>query len=237
MVVSWRNLTVELVDELYRAREELSKAGRPENGPNGPVSWQGYLDDIGLAKRTVNRWLERYEPAERRIMEPAEVEERKRIADRAAQDAAVAQRKRVIEAITTGAKPGDWDDATEKAFQKELKERKRTDERIAAAREKAEALQAKREQEAKRREEERASWARTDELLREAADRMVERHEKKQQFKARIRLSQAGETDQFIEALMEYLDELPDDNRRIESCQNIIKVCRNIAAQLQREPA
>jgi len=45
-------------------------------------------------------------------------------------------------------------------------------------------------------------------------------------------LSQQGEKDPFIDALMDYLEELDDDNRRIEACNNVIKVARNIAAQL-----
>ena len=63
---------------------------------------------------------------------------------------------------------------------------------------------------------------------------IVEREQKRQTFKEQIRVSQAGETDTFIDALMDYLEELDSDNRRIEACQNIIKVCKNIAVELQQ---
>lgn len=228
MVMKWRNLTIEIVAELYRAREELSKPGaRTDLVTNGTRSWQGYLNDVGLNRMTVHRWLERYEPTERRIMEPEEVEERKRIAERAAQEAGVARRKRVYEAITTGKKPADWDDATEREYQHELREREAREERIAEAKRKA-------EEEHRAREERRTRQREDMDLLGEAAERLAEQTAQRQEFKQRIRLSQSGESDAFIDALMDYLDELEDDNRRIEACQNIIKVCRNVAVQLQQ---
>jgi hypothetical protein len=52
-------------------------------------------------------------------------------------------------------------------------------------------------------------------------------------FKERIRISHEGKNDPFIDAIMDYLETLSDDNRRIEACYNIIKVCKGIANQLQ----
>lgn len=156
------------------------------------------------------------------------------IESREKQSEAQKARQRVAEYRKTGVKPEGWRRGTDDRLAQEERER---DERIAAARERAEAVQAEREREKKRREEQRASYEQTDEILRQAVEQLSERTDKRQKFKQRIRLSQAGESDQFIDALMEYLEELPDDNRRIESCQNIIKVCRNIAAQLQRDSA
>lgn len=93
-------------------------------------------------------------------------------------------------------------------------------------------------EEVKQRREEFQSFENAENtLLGNALTELVEHTEKRQAFKQRIRLSQSGESDAFIDALMDYLDELPDDSRRIEACQNVIKVCRNVAAQLQRESA
>jgi len=71
-------------------------------------------------------------------------------------------------------------------------------------------------------------------FLDEAAGIFSEQYNKKKTFKEKIKLSQSGESDLFIDALMDYLEELEDDNRRVEACNNIIKVCRNISAELQR---
>jgi len=38
----------------------------------------------------------------------------------------------------------------------------------------------------------------------------------------------------FVDIMLAYLESLPDDNRRIELCQNIIKVCKSLAVRLQR---
>ena len=44
-----------------------------------------------------------------------------------------------------------------------------------------------------------------------------------------------GKDDPFIDAILDYLDELEDDNRRIEACYNIIKLVKGgIAVDLQR---
>jgi hypothetical protein len=59
----------------------------------------------------------------------------------------------------------------------------------------------------------------------------------RQQFKDRIRISHEGQADPFVDAIMDYLNGLPDDNRRIEACYNVIKVCKGIANQLQRSEA
>jgi hypothetical protein len=40
--------------------------------------------------------------------------------------------------------------------------------------------------------------------------------------------------DPFVDAIMDYLNGLTDDNRRVEACYNIIKVCKGIANQLQQ---
>jgi hypothetical protein len=39
--------------ELYEAREQLAKVGRPETLPNGRIkTWDKYLQDVGLAYRS-----------------------------------------------------------------------------------------------------------------------------------------------------------------------------------------
>ena len=58
---------------------------------------------------------------------------------------------------------------------------------------------------------------------------------KRRDFKERIRISDTGKEDAFVDAIMDYLSELADDNRRIEACYNIIKICKGISNELQRE--
>ena len=140
-------------------------------------------------------------------------------------------RQRVNEYLKTGIKPEGW--------------RRGTDDKIAeeerARSERIDNAKAKLEEESRKREERRRERDSTfdafesfnDDILREALERSSESYNKRQEFKERIRLSQSGESDVFIDALMDYLNELEDDNRRIEACQNIIKVCKGIAVDLQ----
>jgi ParB family chromosome partitioning protein len=57
----WKNLTHEMLCELWVAREKLSKEGRPETGTKVPVkTWNGYCEEIGTSRQVANRWLHRY---------------------------------------------------------------------------------------------------------------------------------------------------------------------------------
>jgi len=65
LIFKWKNLTIELAEELLIAREALSvskaDAARIMHGTIVPCrTWSIYCRDIGLEKRTVNRWLGRY---------------------------------------------------------------------------------------------------------------------------------------------------------------------------------
>ena len=62
----WKNLTNDILEELWVAREVLSKEGNPTGtnqygtGTNVPVpTWSDYCEEIGSERRTVNRWLEK----------------------------------------------------------------------------------------------------------------------------------------------------------------------------------
>lgn len=133
-------------------------------------------------------------------------------------------RKRVEEFRKTGAKPKGWRRGTDDKLAKKEQNRQRqfdkAKERVKADR--------------KKWAEQSSAESTEDALFDEAVTQLTEHTAKRQAFKERIRLSQAGESDAFIDALMDYLGELESDNRRIEACQNIIKVCRNIATELQR---
>jgi N6-adenosine-specific RNA methylase IME4 len=65
LILRWKNLTIEIVRELYWAREALrtsKKGGRPiKTVTNDTVSWSGYLRDIDLNRMTAHRWLEHYD--------------------------------------------------------------------------------------------------------------------------------------------------------------------------------
>lgn len=61
-IINWNKLTGDILMELWIAREILSKRGRPKNGTNVPINktWNTYCNEIGLWRRTVNRWLARW---------------------------------------------------------------------------------------------------------------------------------------------------------------------------------
>lgn len=134
-------------------------------------------------------------------------------------------RERVTAFVKTGNKPEGW--------------RRGTDDTL-AEKEKAHAESMKKwHEDMKAKNEERV---RQSEKARPSIDfseinKMVEQHTqalvKRQTFKESIRISHEGKDDPFVDAIMDYLETLADDNRRMEACYNIIKVCKGIANQLQ----
>ena len=235
---SWKSVTLEIVEEINKARDYYSNQGaRIDTSCHDGTklySFEKYLDYVGIKKRTAYRWLERYEPEEGRLIEPEELEERKHIESRKKQSESIAIQKRVREAINTGKKPADWDYKTEKEYNRRLKEMADSKRRVEEYKQEMEEKKKRREQEQKEKEERAYAEKQENDFLAKAAEAAIENHKKRSMFKNQIKLSQSGESDLFIDALMDYLQELDDDNRRIEACQNIIKVCKNVAVELQR---
>ena len=59
LVYKWKNLTKEVVEELFIARNILSSQGA-RTDLNKKETWDEYCNEIGIEKRTANRWIERY---------------------------------------------------------------------------------------------------------------------------------------------------------------------------------
>src|SRR3990167_10954204 len=55
-VYKWKNLTGEMMNELWIAREMLAPAAE-KAGTKVPRSWSNYCKDIGSSRQVVNRWI------------------------------------------------------------------------------------------------------------------------------------------------------------------------------------
>jgi hypothetical protein len=138
--------------------------------------------------------------------------------------------QRVAEYRKTGIKPENWRRGTDDKIAKEEAAR---DERIEAVKRIADEKKAAVD-EKKRDEEQRQHQMETDtENLMSFLDQTAKVARKRSEFKEKIRLSAGGMEDPFQDALMDYLEGLDDDSRRIEACHNIIKICKGIANELQ----
>ncbi len=128
----------------------------------------------------------------------------------------------------TGVKLEGWRRETDDSLASRLKE---SEEKVAQEIRRKEDL-------AEKNRKERIEWQedidRTFDELRRNQEALAKHSEERTKFKERIRVSFEGMKDSFVDALMDYLEGLDDDQRRIETCYNIIKVCRGIAVELQR---
>ena len=153
-------------------------------------------------------------------------------------------RERVTAFVKTGKKPEGWRRGTD---DKLAEERRESDEHFAAEQEKWKAKTDDRIRESEKHDGSARGWARDAEQRdAESAERASQSAKvmaglselsaslaKRQTFKESIRVSHEGKDDPFVDAIMDYLETLDDDSRRIEACHNIIKVCKGIANQLQ----
>ena len=142
--------------------------------------------------------------------------------------------RRVEQYRKTGQKPEGWRRGTDdKLYQDQLD----YEERMKDRQRRIESESKERQERQKERDEFFKQSSQQSEFLNMAAEAAMANLNKRRQFKERIKVSQSGESDVFIDALMDYLETMDDDNRRIEACQNIIKVCRGIATELQVKQA
>jgi len=72
LILNWRNISVEILDELYLARKVLSSQGVRNDLTDDNLGWSHYLSEVGLNKTTVNRWLKRYDPENKEILEESD---------------------------------------------------------------------------------------------------------------------------------------------------------------------
>jgi hypothetical protein len=139
-------------------------------------------------------------------------------------------RQRVEEFTSTGNKPEGWRRGTDDKLAEEEKKKK---ERLRQMQKEVEQEVAEEQARRKAAKPEPVDFASINILVEKVAAQAA----KREAFKERIRISHEGKDDHFMDALMDYLDELPDDSRRIEACINIIKVAKGVANQLQKVSA
>jgi len=77
-VYKWNRVTVDLMNDLWIAHEVLTRPGtRSDLVPNETRSWNDFLEEIGLGRTTAWRWLQQYDPVERKLIEADEPKVRK----------------------------------------------------------------------------------------------------------------------------------------------------------------
>jgi len=69
LIFKWKNVTEELFNELWVAREKLPKVGRNWNKSSNKT-WSGYCQDIGSSRQVINRWLRNWEELKKRAESP-----------------------------------------------------------------------------------------------------------------------------------------------------------------------
>lgn len=144
------------------------------------------------------------------------------------QSAEERKRAMIAEFRKTGRKPDGWDRSFDYIIQKD-KENEIRQEEFRKQREQ------ERQENIRKREQEKLSNNIFTQTLDSAVNDLFSKTNERREWQEKIRLSDSGKEDSFMSAIVEYLNTLSDDNRRIEACYNIIKICKNISIELQRK--
>lgn len=212
-------LTDEICRELYEAREQLdgrknNYGNQYANVPNGTIAtWLDYLSDVGLAKSTVHRWLEHYEPTEQRLLTDEEYQRKEQEKRRKQMEHEQAIKDRVAERLRTNAMPNDWDDESEKVYQERLAQEKKD-------REWRERIRL----ESKEREQKTSKTQETIEEFEHLLSEFTEQTDKRKEMSKKMRLTGDNAESAFNQMLIEYLESLDSDSQRLEACYNGIKI-------------
>lgn len=218
-------LIKEIGEELYRQKEENSGSFMRWVNDNLPFHYDTainyikihiYYDKIGTLPNLQDAYHQ-IETIEAQAKQSKEERDRQMIAE---------YRK-------TGQKPAGWDRSLDYRIQKDKESEAKQKERI--------------DKELKEREQRGAQYKEQRESLKQqsssnnladafqtVAGAFIEKTNQRNEWKEKIRLSAGGKEDAFMDAIIDYMETLENDNRRIEACNNIIKICRNISVELQR---
>lgn len=146
-------------------------------------------------------------------------------------------RNMIIEFSKTGIKPIGWTDKLDKRIQDSekgyAKQRERIDKHKEEIGKRKEAFMDPLPDDEKAGHYYRLGKL-TEEMLNNASTTIHTKTTERANWKEKIRLSAGGKEDAFMDAIIDYMETLSDDNRRIEACNNIIKICRNISVELQK---
>jgi hypothetical protein len=226
LFISWKNITSEFIEELYNARKTLSSSGqRNDLVPNGTRSWTGYLKDVGIARTTAHRWLERYIPEERKLLTLEEYKEKKEYIQKEKESKEKDQKRKLYFREKYNTLPENWNDDDEKQWVKFQKEEKERDERIRQL--KKESIKTQQEKENRQNETSRLF----DEVKR-GIEYFTNTEMEKQEELKKLRIS--NQNGHILIVIADYISGLNNDNERIEECQNIIKYCKRKAVDLQK---
>ena len=143
------------------------------------------------------------------------------------QSAEERKRAMIAEFRKTGIKPAGWDRSLDYIIQKDK-------EQLERQKQIREQEEISRNNRVKEREQKQHAENIFSSALEQATNEIFEKHAERKTWQEKIRLSENGKEDSFMSAIVDYLATLYDDNRRIEACYNIIKICKNIAIELQR---
>lgn len=127
LVKQWKKATVEMLRELYLAREFLARQKGQYRDPEAPnyleFSWSGYCGEIGLSYQKVNGWLRYFDYVPRELSQTGR--DALLLLDAPPKEDTTASRAlaraRINEVLRAGERPADWTDEEEEELRRQLK--------------------------------------------------------------------------------------------------------------------
>ncbi|MCL2808658.1 MAG: hypothetical protein FWD24_01190 [Treponema sp.] len=124
LVRQWKKATIEMLRELYLAREFLTSQKGQHKDPEADDyiihTWSGYCGELSMSYQTANNWLRPFTPRElsdtgKDVLLLESPVKNEHVANRALMQA------RVNEVMRTGERPTDWTDEEDAELQRQMK--------------------------------------------------------------------------------------------------------------------
>jgi len=193
------------------------------------LSW--VEDNIDINERTARRYMSLYSYRNKtdKLSDLSEAYQQIETIERQEKQSNEERKRSLIaEFRKTGKKPEGWNRDCDYVIQKDKENEIRQSEY-------KKQFEQQRQENINKREQEKLTDDLFTQTLNNASNQFIKQVTERKQWQDKIRISDSGKEDAFNQAIMDYMETLPDDNRRIEACNNIIKICKNISIDLQRK--
>lgn len=198
------------------------------------IAW--VKDNLDISFDTASRYIKLFESGDKIRNLPnlqAAYKQIETLEAQAKQSRDERERAMIAEYRKTGKKPIGWTRELDYRIKKDAEAESKQIERIEKERQEREQRGAQYKEQRESLKQQSSSNNLAD-AFQTVAGAFIEKTNQRNEWKEKIRLSAGGKEDAFMDAIIDYMETLENDNRRIEACNNIIKICRNISVELQR---
>lgn len=220
-----QKISVELVAELYKAKEFYSNKGNRSDlltNVSKLNSFKDYILFTGILERTCYRWLERYIPEENKLLTYEEFKEKKETEKTQKQKEWEKKDKAIKVKINTGKESEIWDNSCQKEYEKRI-DNENYEKRKKEIFEKHNPINNTKEN----------IIEENNKIFENATNIINEIKSQKEMYKKRY--SSLDNIEEVYHVIESYIENLENDSLKLEAANSITKFSRDIGIKYQQK--